>query len=335
MPNAVVLEQEEFAELIQSVDDGRVAAAALKLVAATRTELNTRLANLKTEDSATLLTEGDRATAAADLRGGLDQLGLLLRDGYKFIQGIDRFAISNADRLGVFTAYGWESALIGEFTDTRLESLANQAITATPSIPTVAHRFPTALLDLITAQLALVNVNQPLATGGSAQAATATRDLGLDLLQTMNDRLRFFCCSASDDKDQTPELAKIGRQPRRDSGQAASQPLPLDPGHRSVRYRDAHSLDSRCSRSCDQHPSVPQTGRRHRPTGRHLDDECGVRRRRLSAERRRHLRVLARRPQLARRWAGEQSCHGCHACGAGTACSKSEGNLHTNSATGP
>lgn len=29
-----------------------------------------------------------------------------------------------------------------------------------------AHRYPTALLDAITAQLALVNANQPLATGG-------------------------------------------------------------------------------------------------------------------------------------------------------------------------
>ena len=41
---------------------------------------------------------------------------------------------------------------------------------------------------------------------------------------------RFFYCSASDDEDQTPELAKIGKQPRRDKGAAESQPLPGAPG---------------------------------------------------------------------------------------------------------
>ena len=89
-----------------------------------------------------------------------------------------------------------------------------------------AWRYPAALLTLITNQLAIVNANQPLATGGTAQAATAARDLALGKLQTMNDRIRFFYCSASDDEDQTPELAKIGKQPRRDRGEAEPEPFP-------------------------------------------------------------------------------------------------------------
>ena len=230
MPNVFVLEQIELAELAQSVDDGRLAADPFKLPGALRTLLNTRLADLQAKDAATLLTEGGRATAAANVRTALDQLTTLLRDGYNFINGIGSFSISPADRLGVFTAYGWESGLIGEFTDARVEALANQAITATPSIPNPAHAYPAALLTLITAQLAIVNANQPIATGGTAQAATAARDLALDLLQTTNDRVRFWYCSASDDEDQTPELAKIGRQPRRASGDAQSQPLPSATG---------------------------------------------------------------------------------------------------------
>ncbi len=228
MPNAVVLEQIALAELAQSVDDGRVAADPFKLPVSLRTLLNTRLADLQANDVATLVTEGGRATASANLRAALDQLNTLLRDGYNFINGIGSFAISPADRLGVFTVYGWESGLIGEFTDARVESLANQAITATPSIPNAAHRYPTALLDLITAQLTLVNANQPQATGGTAQAATAARDAALVLLQLATERVRYFYCCASDDKDQTPELAKIGRQARRAPGQSGP-PLPSEP----------------------------------------------------------------------------------------------------------
>ena len=65
MPNEAVFQQIEVAELIQSVDDGRAATDPFKLVAATRTELNTRLADLKAKDAATLMTEGDRAGASA------------------------------------------------------------------------------------------------------------------------------------------------------------------------------------------------------------------------------------------------------------------------------
>jgi hypothetical protein len=230
MPNVLVLEQIELAELAQSVDDGRLAADPFKLPTALRTLLNLRLADLQAKDAATLLTEGGRATASGHLRSALDQLTVLLRDGYNFVNALPSFAISAADKLGVFTAYGWESGLIGELTDARVEALANQAITATPSIPNPAHAYPAALLTLITAQLAIVNAHQPIATGGTAQAATAARDLALDLLQTTNDRVRFFYCSASDDEDQTPELAKIGRQPRRASGDAQSQPLAAPPG---------------------------------------------------------------------------------------------------------
>ena len=75
-----------------------------------------------------------------------------------------------------------------------------------------------------------MNANQPIATGGTAQAATAARDLALDDLETINDRVRFFYCSASDDEDQTPELAKIGKQPRRPPDGAQPQPLPDAPG---------------------------------------------------------------------------------------------------------
>lgn len=188
-----------------------------------------RLADAKTKDAATFITEGGRAGASLAARTALDTLKGHVRDGYNFVKGLGSYQITAADRLAVLVSYGWESGEVGDFTDARIESLANQAITATPLIANAAYRYPAALLGLITAQLAIVNANQPTATGGTAETATNLRNIALELLRTANDRVRFFYCSASDDEDQTTELAKIGKQPRRDAG-AASGPVPGAPG---------------------------------------------------------------------------------------------------------
>ncbi len=226
MPTQVSLEQIELAELTVSVDDARLAADPYKLLVLLRTPLDARLADLIAKDAATLLKDGDRATASGLVRAALDQLKTLVRDGYNFINGIGRFAISEPQRLGLFTTYGWESGLIGQFTDARIESLANLAITATPTIADPAHRYPAALLTLITAQLAIVNANQPIATGGTVQGAIDARDIALELLILINARVRFYYCCVSDQTDQTPELTSIGRQARRNPGEAAASPRP-------------------------------------------------------------------------------------------------------------
>ncbi len=132
--------------------------------------------------------------------------------------------------MSLFITYGWDGGLLGEFNDARVEFLANQAITATPQIANTAHRYPTALLDLITAQLAIVNATQPTATGGTAQLATAEQDEALRLMEAVTSRVRFYYCSASDDREKTPELARIGFQPKRDPNAAQAQPLPDPPG---------------------------------------------------------------------------------------------------------
>lgn len=229
MPTQDSLEQIEIGELIISVDDGRAAGDPFKLGTALRALLVARLADAKAKDAATLITAGGRAGASLALRTALDTLKGHVRDGYNFVKGLGSYQITAADRLAVLVSYGWESGEVGDFTDARIESLANQAITATPLITNAAYRYPTALLDLITAQLAIVNANQPTATGGTAETATNLRNIALELLRTANDRVRFFYCSASDDEDKTTELAKIGMQPRRDAG-AASGPVPGAPG---------------------------------------------------------------------------------------------------------
>lgn len=230
MPNEAVLREIEIGELTIAVDDSRDAADPFKLLAGHRALVVARLAALQAAEAATTMGEAGRAGASRTLRDALDLLESLHRDGYNFIRGILSFQISAAERLEVFTAYGWESGEIGLFTAARIESMANQATAATPLITNAAHRYPTALLEAITAQLAIVNAHQPLATGGSAQAATAARNAALVELNSINERTRHFYCSCSDLREKTPELARIGFQPRRDPGDAAPPAEPGTPG---------------------------------------------------------------------------------------------------------
>ncbi len=230
MPTQQSLEEIETAELILAVDDARAAGDPFKLTALMRALVVARLTDLRTKDSATFVTEGGRAAASLRVRDALDTLGGQLREGYNFINGLLSVVITKADKLDLFIKYGWLQGEIGTFDDARIESLANQAATVTPTITNPAYRYPQALLDLISAQLTIVNANQPTATGGTAQTATKDREDARKLLETANDRVRFFYCYASDDEDQTTELAKIGKQPRRDKGAAESQPLPGAPG---------------------------------------------------------------------------------------------------------
>lgn len=230
MPNEAVLREIEIGELIIAVDDARDAADPFKLAAGHRTLVVTRLAALQAAEAAATMGEAGRAGASRTVRDALDLLESLLREGYNFIRGLLSVQISAADRLGLFTAYGWESGEIGLFTDARIESMANQAIAATPLIANAAHRYPTALLDPIIAQLAVVNANQPLATGGFAQTATAARNAALVELNSINERTRLFYSSCSDLREKTPELARIGFQPKRDAGAAESPAFPGTPG---------------------------------------------------------------------------------------------------------
>lgn len=207
--------QLERAELILAVDDARNASDPFKLPTAMRTLVTGRLADLRVKVSAISASESQRAEASATTRAALDSLKDLLREGHRFISAIGSYAITEPERIGLFAAYGWESRQIGMLTDGRTEAMANLAVSSSSAITNPAHRYPDALLAAISGQLAVVNANQPIANSGNRQAAVAARETALAKLTSANDRVRFFYCSASDDEDATPELARIGRQPRR------------------------------------------------------------------------------------------------------------------------
>ncbi len=218
MANKKVQEQVEKGELIIAVDATRAADDPHKLLAYMLALVIARLADLRLKDLATFTTESDRAAASGKIRAALDELRALLGDGYNFIQGLPRSDISAPDRLGLYTSYGWESGEIGDFDDARIESMANLAIAVTPTIPTVAFRYRADLIAAITAQLLILNTNQTIAAGGTV-AATDARDLALDLMEAITERVRHHYCGASDLRAKNPELARIGFRVTHDAGE--------------------------------------------------------------------------------------------------------------------
>ncbi len=224
-PRRIMLEI-ELAELLLAVDDTRAAAEPFKLPAYLRTLVSDRLTDMNAKAQAAQASEGTRSGASMTVRQALDTLEDLVKQGFQFLEGLIDAVITDAERQTVMVTYGWNQAQIGRFTDPRIETMANLAVNVTPTIPNTAHRYPDALVTQIGNQLAILNANQPLANFGSRSAAIDARDEAYELLESANERGRYYYCSASDLKDQTPELARIGRQPRRPPGAPAAGPLP-------------------------------------------------------------------------------------------------------------
>lgn len=209
--------QVERAELIISADNERQAGDPFKLPLFLRSGIETRLANAIARNAAAAPGKADVVGASGKVRDGLGLLNQLLHDGFNHIKAIKSYEISNPDRLATYTAYGWDGGKLGTLNDARIEDLARLAISTTPTIANPAWRYPEELLARITDALATVNAFQPVATGGTRSDLIGQRNLATDSLQIMTSRVRFYYCCASDFRDGTAELRKIGMQPRRDA----------------------------------------------------------------------------------------------------------------------
>ena len=225
MPNAESLSVIAQMHLIKTVDTARAAGDPFKLPVFIRTQHDADMDGLEAADGNAALSAGDRAGGSAAARAALTKLEGYLREGYKFIGAIRASQITDAQRLEVFTEYGWASGLIGKFSDGRVIGLSRLAVQAHPDIA-ANFCYPADLVADITAQLAVFDTNAPVATGGQRSAATHVRDAKLDNANTSLAQVRFYYCSASRDTDQTPELAKIGLQPRRAAGTVTGNTKP-------------------------------------------------------------------------------------------------------------
>ncbi|MBC7818664.1 MAG: hypothetical protein IAG10_17380 [Planctomycetaceae bacterium] len=121
MANMAVLEEIEKAELILAVDTTQPPPSRSKLLATDRAEPIARSAAWKASNAATLSTGGTQITAQGTMRAGFDLLTARLRDGFNFIKAIPGYEITEPERDGLFTTYGWESGVIGDLPDARVE----------------------------------------------------------------------------------------------------------------------------------------------------------------------------------------------------------------------
>ena len=224
MPNAESLAAIGQMHLVQTVDDARAKGDPFSLPAWLRTQLDDDLAALEEADTNTALTESNRAGGSGAARDALTALADLLREGYKFIDAIRAANISDAQRLEVFTAYGWVSGNLGRFNDARVIGLSRLAVADHSDIEK-DFQYPADLVKDITAQLKIFDANADAATGGDRAKATRVRDNLLTAAGVTLSQVRFYYCSASRDTDQTPELSRINFQPRRDQG-TAQRPAP-------------------------------------------------------------------------------------------------------------
>src|SRR5581483_10243195 len=214
------------------VDTARDPADPFKLTVPLRTLVTTRLNDARGKNAATTLIGASTVGASAQRQEALDKLAELLRNGFSFIASVPDDDLPAAQRAQVLAAYGWEGGLIGDLeSPSRIETLANLVATVAPdaSVP-AAGKYPATLVTRIANWLATYDATNLLANGGSMQTLVKQRNDARDLLESAISRVRHFYCSASDDGESTPELAKIGMQPKRAPGDAQPQPLPDAPG---------------------------------------------------------------------------------------------------------
>jgi hypothetical protein len=220
-------------KLIVSVDASRPADDPFKLTPALLALIQGGIDSLENDDSGAHAAEGNRSEASANVRSALDKIEAALRAGYAGIEAIVGDAIvptgiSDAARLATFTTYGWEKGQLGRLSDSRILMLGELALQGETSISTPAWRYAPALVSLITAQLDVIEAEEPDATGGERQVSVTGRLTARDLLQTRISRARYHYCAASDELDSTKELAKISFQPRRPAN-GATTPAPVVP----------------------------------------------------------------------------------------------------------
>ena len=241
--------------LIVQVDDARSLYDPFRLTATLEPLIVTRLAAAKAANSATLLTAGDQTGARLRVTEARGKLGELLRAGFAYLSGLTALDIPAADVADALVSYGWEGGLIGDLTaPARVEALAEQAAVATPDLDP-AVRYPAPLLVRIANWLAVLAANKMIADGGTLETINAQKDAAREALLAAISRVRYFYCSAGDERDQTPELAKIGLQPRRRRSRCRT------PGDGHFQCRDAGTDGAGAAAACHFAQRLAAAGR--------------------------------------------------------------------------
>ena len=215
--SALALDQ---AKMVLTVDDSRSSGDDFKLSPSLRGLIEDRRTTLEQAESNLRLVSGGRVNAAAQLRESKKSLADLLRDGYNHIRAIPTFEIDTDARRGAFIAYGWDNGKMGNLADdSYLLTLARQALRVTPEVEPLQAQYPKALLTRLETELKNYTDASAMAKIGTRQKATQARNAAMEALEKALTRVRYYYCQASDEADRSAELARVGFQPRRASGQ--------------------------------------------------------------------------------------------------------------------
>lgn len=210
----------QMAERILTVDTQRAITDPFRLTPALRQLVERRLCSYRAATQRQQSVSGIRYSSSQQTKEALNRLSDRLRDGYRFLVGIPSFRLPESQRLAVLAAYGWSSGKLGNLKrKERLLELARQAIAITPYLQPELARYPDDLLKHLQEELAILDKAEPAARLVGRQAATKARKHALEELRRAVSRVRGYYISASDDLDKTPELAKVGLNPRRPSRQ--------------------------------------------------------------------------------------------------------------------
>ena len=143
-----------------------------------------------------------------------------LREGYRFLSALPAFRVPSDKKLSAMHSYGWNGGKVGKLqSKDRVLSLAKLALSVTPTVLPADARYPADLLAEIEKELNILKDAEPGAQIGVRSSATKAKTKALKDLTLAVGRVRAFYISASDDMDKSPELAKIGLNPRQATGQ--------------------------------------------------------------------------------------------------------------------
>ena len=217
-------------DLILQVDATRSPYDLFKLPAWLLPLVTTRLSEGRAANAAVAMASGDRTGASRRVQEAVERLASLLRNGYNALNAVPEEDVPAAEIADALETYGWEGGNLGDLvTASRVVALAQLAGQVTASLP-VQVRYPANVLSRLTTWLGVYAGNRVIAEGGAISSLVDDKDMKRDALLAANMRVRFLYCAASDEGDFTPELARIGDQPRRMPGEAQPQPLPDLPG---------------------------------------------------------------------------------------------------------
>jgi hypothetical protein len=188
------------------------------------------LAAARAANSAVQLAAGDQAGARGRVQQARERLAGLVRNAFNHVNSVPDEDASEQDRMDALVSLGFEQGELGDLADaTHLMQIVTDILDNSGQLPALL-RVPANILTRLVNWKAVLQANEGIAKGGGREVLTDQKDTARNTLAARISRVRHWLCSCSDEGEQNPELARWDFQPKRDPGDAQSQPKPAAAG---------------------------------------------------------------------------------------------------------